>query len=114
MKNVFKSVNVGKLERFLNLYSTTDIKAGLDKVNALWAEYQEALPLGQGLEKTELQYGDEFVLLAGHLLLDLYQQHHQVSLMIQAISLLETALNKSIHNFQIKLLLVRMYTMMGK
>lgn len=113
VKNVHKSINIRKLERFLNLHPTSDVKAGVSLVNDLYKEYQDALPLGEGLEKTEMQYGDEFVILAGNILLDLYREHKQVTLLIQAISLLESALLKSIHNFQIKLLLVRMYTMIG-
>jgi N-terminal acetyltransferase B complex non-catalytic subunit len=113
VKNVHKNVNIRKLERFLNLHPQTDVKDGLTIVNDLWREYQDALPLGEGLEKTEMQYGDEFVILASHILLDLYREHKQVAILIQAISLLETALIKSIHNFQIKLILVRMYTMIG-
>lgn len=114
VKNVFKSVNIRKLQRFLNLHSRSNINESLAIVNDLWTEYQNALPLGEGLEKTEMQYGDEFVILASHILLDLYNEHGQVAFLIQSISLLEMALVKSIHNFQIKLILVRMYTMIGK
>jgi N-terminal acetyltransferase B complex non-catalytic subunit len=89
------------------------MKDGIAIVNDLWKEYQDALPLGKDLEKTEMQYGDEFIILASHILLDLYREHKQVTILIQAISLLEAALIKSIHNFQIKLILVRMYTMIG-
>ncbi|KAI8642749.1 N-acetyltransferase B complex non catalytic subunit-domain-containing protein [Parasitella parasitica] len=113
IKNVHKNVNIRKLERFLGLYATFDKKKALDTISELWNEYQETLPLGEGLETTEMQYGDEFVILASHILLDLYHQEHQASFLIQAICLLETALVKSIHNFQIKLVLIRMYAMIG-
>ncbi|CEP15697.1 hypothetical protein [Parasitella parasitica] len=113
IKNVHKNVNIRKLERFLGLYATFDKKQALATVSELWNEYQEALPLGEDLEKTEMQYGDEFVILASHVMLDLYRQEHQTSFLIQAICLLETALVKSIHNFQIKLVLVRLYAMIG-
>lgn len=97
----------------MGLHPSSDIKQGLTIVNELWMEYQDALPLGEGLEKTEMQYGDEFVILASHILLDLYTEHQESAFLIQAIALLEIALVKSIHNFQIKLILVRMYTMIG-
>ncbi|KAL9537039.1 hypothetical protein MBANPS3_012138 [Mucor bainieri] len=113
IKNVHKNVNIRKLEHFLGFHDVSDKKKALATVDELWNEYQEALPLGEGLEKTEMQYGDEFVILASHILLDLYHQEQKVSFLMQAICLLETALVKSIHNFQIKLVLVRMYTMMG-
>ncbi|KAG2237856.1 N-acetyltransferase B complex non catalytic subunit-domain-containing protein [Thamnidium elegans] len=113
VKNVYKNVNIRKLERFLNLHPQTDVTQALVLVNELWQQYQDALPLGEGLEKTEMQHGDEFVILASHILLDLYNHHKQAGILIQAISLLEIALTKSIHNFQIKLILVRMYIMLG-
>lgn len=114
VKNVYKNVNIRKLERFLNLHPQTDVTQALVLVNELWQQYQDTLPLGEGLEKTEMQHGDEFVILASHILLDLYNHHKQVGILMQAISLLEIALTKSIHNFQIKLILVRMYIMLGK
>ncbi|RCI04362.1 N-alpha-acetyltransferase 25, NatB auxiliary subunit [Rhizopus stolonifer] len=113
VKNVYKNINVRKIEHFLDLHPKTDIKEALGVVDELWKQYRDALPLGEGLEKTELQYGDEFVLLASHILLDLYCEHKQHSFVIQAICLLEDALVKSIYNFRIKLMLVRLYVLLG-
>lgn len=113
IKNIYKNANIRKLERFLNLNPISDIKQSLAIVDELWKQYQDALPLGKDLKKTEMQYGDEFVILAAYLLLDLHHEYKQTCFLIQAISLLENALVKSIHNFQIKLILVRMYTMIG-
>ncbi|KAI8880386.1 TPR-like protein, partial [Backusella circina FSU 941] len=111
IKNIYKNVNIRKIEWFLNLHAVSD--KSIDTVNELWAQYQEALPLGEGLEKTEMQYGDEFVILASHLLLDLYIQHKDTGYLIQAVTLLEMALEKSVYNFQIKLILVRLYVLLG-
>ncbi|KAG1155736.1 hypothetical protein G6F37_008270 [Rhizopus arrhizus] len=113
IKNVYKNINIRKIEHFLDLHPKTDVKKALDIVNELWQQYQDALPLGEGLEKTELQYGDEFVLVASHILLDLYREHKQHSFAIQSICLLESALAKSVYNFRIKLMLVRLYILLG-
>lgn len=113
VKNVYMNINIRKFERSLGLHQTSDIQQAHAMVNELWQQYQDALPLGKELEKTELQYGDEFVILASHILLDLYRQHEQSSVIIEAISLLEIALAKSIYNFRIKLMLVRLYLMIG-
>ncbi|KAI8048031.1 N-acetyltransferase B complex non catalytic subunit-domain-containing protein [Gilbertella persicaria] len=113
IRNVHKKANIRKMERFLGLHLAKDVEVAMLIVNDLVKLYQEALPLGEGLEKTEVQYGDEFVILAAHILLDLYYQHQQFVFLLQATALLEVALVKSVYNFQIKLLLVRMYTMMG-
>jgi N-terminal acetyltransferase B complex non-catalytic subunit len=69
--------------------------------------------IGEGLEKTEYQYGDDFVVLASHVLHDLYLEHRKPELLVQAVTLLEMALAKSIYNFQIKLILVRLYIVLG-
>ncbi|KAI8976468.1 N-acetyltransferase B complex non catalytic subunit-domain-containing protein [Pilobolus umbonatus] len=111
-KNVQKSANIRKVEYLLNLYPC-DTQSTLAIIHDLWLEYQEALPLGNDLEKTEMQYGDDFVILSAQLLVDLYNQYKQPSHLIQAASLLEIALGNSIHNFQIKLILVRIYAMLG-
>ncbi|KAI8979116.1 N-acetyltransferase B complex non catalytic subunit-domain-containing protein [Mycotypha africana] len=114
IKNVYKNVNIRKLEHVLGLHSIVNQEQALSLVTELWNEYQEALPLGEHLEKTEMQFGDEFVILASHVLLELYHQQNKYNAyLIQAITLLETALTKSIHNFQMKLILVRMYLMLG-
>ncbi|KAI9013783.1 N-acetyltransferase B complex non catalytic subunit-domain-containing protein [Phycomyces nitens] len=105
VKNIYKDTNIRKLERFLGLQSQLSLKEGIELVNGLWKAYEDALPLGNGLEKTEYQYGDEYVILASHILLDLYNEHKNTSLLIQAVSILETALLKSVSNFQIKLAL---------
>ncbi|KAI7864096.1 N-acetyltransferase B complex non catalytic subunit-domain-containing protein [Spinellus fusiger] len=113
IKSVFKRTNIRKLERFLDLQCDLTFEQGISLVNALWKTYQDTLPLGEGLEKTEYQYGDEHAILASHVLLDLYYQHKDISLLIQAVALLEIALAKSISNFHIKLTLARLYTMLG-
>ncbi|CAO3630245.1 unnamed protein product [Cunninghamella blakesleeana] len=113
IKNTYKQVTVYKIERFLDLLPRKDLEKGLTFANDLWKKYQDVLPLGEGLEKTEYQYGDEFVLLACHILFDLYLEHKNNSLLIHAATLLEIALGKSIYNFQIKLLLVRIYIELG-
>ncbi|ORX47178.1 hypothetical protein DM01DRAFT_1339199 [Hesseltinella vesiculosa] len=110
VKNVYRSINVHKLKRFLRSNVDQDQLAYVD---TLWQHYQEALPLGEDLEKTEFQYGDDFVLLAGHVLFSLFEKTNDWVHVLRAITLLEVALQKSIYNFQIKLLLVRLYLVLG-
>ncbi|CAO3632493.1 unnamed protein product [Cunninghamella echinulata] len=113
IKNTYKQVTIYKIERFLDLLPRKDLEKGLTYVDDLWKKYQDVLPLGEGLEKTEYQYGDEYVVLAGQMLFDLYLEFKNNTLLIQAATFLEMALEKSIYNFQIKLLLVRIYIELG-
>jgi hypothetical protein len=72
----------------------------------LLVEYINALPFGTKLEKTENQYGDEFLILAVHYLIDRAEYH-------TGILLLEYGLTKSEYNFQFKILLIRLYSKIG-
>ncbi|CAG8496188.1 3550_t:CDS:10 [Funneliformis mosseae] len=109
IQNVHKNINVNKLERYLGLLSDISESDAILYVNKLWRSYNDALQYGVELLDTENQYGDEFVILASHLLIDLYLKKGQNSFVLQAIFLLEMALCKSKYNYQFKLLLVRLY-----
>ncbi|KAL9649579.1 hypothetical protein ABK040_003256 [Willaertia magna] len=65
-------------------------------------KYMEALPLGKDLKETDYQYGDEFLLIACHYLIDKEE-------FIYSAILLEYALKKSKFNFHFKVLLIRVY-----
>jgi hypothetical protein len=106
------------------------------KVTELWAAYNNALPLGmvwvwnafaiyrqvnvsyhflgKTLEKTERQYGDDYVVLASHILLKIYRENEDMAFILHALVLLESALAKSIYNFQFKILLIRLYLIIGR
>ncbi|KAI7856841.1 N-acetyltransferase B complex non catalytic subunit-domain-containing protein [Circinella umbellata] len=109
IKTVYKNINIRKIERYLGLQSKLTLEQGIALTNELVKAYQDALPLGEGLEKTENQYGDDYVLLASHVLVDLYHEHKDPAVLIQAVCILEDALEKSIYNFHLKLTLVRLY-----
>ncbi|CAI2168039.1 4025_t:CDS:10 [Funneliformis geosporum] len=113
IQNVYKNINVNKLERYLGLLSDISESDAILYVNKLWRSYNDALQYGVELLDTENQYGDEFVILASHLLIDLYLKKGQNSFILQAIFLLEMASCKSKYNYQFKLLLIRLYQILG-
>ena len=96
------------------------------------------------MEETERQYGDDYVIMAAHLLIDLHketskkngiliifkrvvhtlcshincQRHDLVTLesyfpLLNATFMLEHALSASKHNYQMKLVLIRIYELLG-
>lgn len=69
---------------------------------------------GKTLEKTERQHGDDYVVLAAHVLLEKYREEKDIAFILHAIVLLESALSKSIYNFQFKMALIRLYLIIGK
>ncbi|KAG2173554.1 hypothetical protein INT44_007145 [Umbelopsis vinacea] len=113
IKNIQKDINVYKLEHYLNTSGAETEQDAVKKVTELWAAYNNALPLGKTLEKTERQYGDDYVVLASHILLKKYRETKDMAFILHALVLLESALAKSIYNFQFKMLLIRLYLIIG-
>lgn len=113
-----------KTLRFLGFYDD-EAKfpvAELEKlVQALVNEYEATnwLNVGSTGGQREVQNTDNLLLLAAHFLIDAYQRapgdhaHGRRELLVQAAALLEYGLEKSAYNFQMKLLLSRVYGYLG-
>ena len=82
-------------------------------VNELLVRYQEGLPLGDSLPDTDLQIVDPYALLAANLLIDEYDATSSEETLLQAAAVLATALSNSQHNIQARLLLVKVYGLLG-
>ncbi|RLN63484.1 hypothetical protein BBP00_00004137 [Phytophthora kernoviae] len=108
-----------KTLRFLGYYENVDLYAveDLEKlVKELEDEYEATSWLNDGGAggQREVQHTDDLLLLATHFLLDVYQQSsgHR-GYLERAAALLEYGLEKSAYNFQMKLLLSRIYGYLG-
>lgn len=111
LRKVRERINVAKLHRYCELTSRTDLGAALSNAAKYTQEYADALPLGRGLEDTETQHGNPFVLLAAHWLID--AAAHDQKHLIQAVVILEHAIRRSRADYQLKLLLIRLYRLLG-
>lgn len=71
--------------------------------------------LGKDLVTTEVQLGDDFIIIATHALYDCFLKSGKKNLHFiwQAVALVEDALRRSQFNFQFKLLLIRFYMHLG-
>jgi len=76
--------------------------------------YFEALPLGANLPSAELQPADDLALLAGNALVNLWTLTHQDAHLLTAVYLLEFGLTKSKQSFLMRLMLIRIYRILGK
>ncbi|CAG8462303.1 9345_t:CDS:10 [Ambispora gerdemannii] len=113
IKTIYKQINLHKIERYLGFTANFDSEKTINYVNKLWKLYQDSLQYGADLVETENQFGDEFVILCCHALIDEYKKKGNYTFVIQAVLLLEAALLKSKHNFQLQLLLIRLYQILG-
>nr|XP_048677565.1 N-alpha-acetyltransferase 25, NatB auxiliary subunit isoform X2 [Caretta caretta] len=104
---------VVQLTRLLGLYHTIDKKQKLSVVRELMLRYQHGLEFGKSCLKTELQFSDYYCLLAVHLLLDMWLEAGEEMAVWQSLTLLEEGLTHSPSNAQFKLLLIRIYCVLG-
>ncbi|XP_044296621.1 N-alpha-acetyltransferase 25, NatB auxiliary subunit isoform X1 [Varanus komodoensis] len=104
---------VVQLTRLLGLYHAMDKPQKLDVVRDLMLRYRQGLDFGKSCLKTELQFSDYYCVLAVHLLLDIWLEAGDESAAWQCLALLEEGLVHSPSNAQFKLLLIRIYCMLG-
>lgn len=109
-----------KTLRFLGFYDNKTITDLESLVKDLVSEYQSSNWLNAGSKggQREVQPTDDLLLLAAHFLLDIYQRevsagHARRELLLQTAGLLEFGLDRSAYNFQMKLLLSRVYGYLG-
>ncbi|XP_014770080.1 N-alpha-acetyltransferase 25, NatB auxiliary subunit [Octopus bimaculoides] len=102
-----------RLERSLGNYEHMPTEDRMSQVKDLLKFYKHGLTLGKDLLATDIQYADTYLLLAMHLLLDIYNQTGDTGVLWQIIAQLEKGLKNSPSNFQIKLLLIRLYCTVG-
>jgi len=106
-------INVLKLQRFSLPQSDIAIESEKSRLDTYLAHYFSALPLGSALPATELQYADDLALLASNALVNLWKLTQDTLYLFNLVYLLEFALTKSKQAFLARLLLIRVYRILG-
>lgn len=117
MTGVYRAIALSQLKRFCSLDvdrtqdESTVTTALKERATQLYSLYQHSLQLSSGsLEPTERGVGDPLLVLVCHTLYEVFERTQQRGHLVDAICVLERALaHDSKHNFQFKLLLVRLY-----
>ncbi|KAI0810968.1 N-acetyltransferase B complex non catalytic subunit-domain-containing protein [Irpex lacteus] len=110
-----RSINAFKLLRYITPASSLTV----DSESALAKQYVEAyfagLKFGAGLPETERQPADDFAILAGQTFVSLWTLTGQKELkyLYNAAALLDFAVNKSKDSYHAKLMLIRIYLLLG-
>ncbi|THH26464.1 hypothetical protein EUX98_g7719 [Antrodiella citrinella] len=111
--DVQRGLNVLKLIRW-NL-STSELTSESESARA--AEYVqtylECLPYGKSLPDTALQPADDLAILAGHALVSAWSHSKDESHLYSAVAILEYASGVSKQSYRIRLLLIRIYHLLG-
>jgi N-terminal acetyltransferase B complex non-catalytic subunit len=94
--------------------SELSVTAESDRVSLYTKYFLDGLQLGLNLPSTELQYADDLALLAGNALVNLWKLTSDESYLLNTAALLEFALTKSKQSFQARLILIRVYRLLGE
>ncbi|KND04408.1 uncharacterized protein SPPG_00138 [Spizellomyces punctatus DAOM BR117] len=110
--DVRRSMNVEKIRSYcMPLPSEEKMHA---TVSTYVKAYKDTISLGEQFDERELQPGDDYLLLAVHILIQLYSRDRdRKNYLAEAVAVLEYGLQRSKFNFQIKLLLIRLYFELG-
>ena len=98
---------------FANGNTDAAVEDTLAVVNELLTRYAETLPAGTDLKETELQHADPYGLLAAQYLVGLHKKTSDAVYIRRAAVVLEKLLVPSKYNAQARLLLVKLYCLLG-
>ncbi|KAJ6596969.1 actin cytoskeleton organization protein [Mycena vulgaris] len=106
-------INSHKLLRQNLALDDLNISAESDRATLYTQQYLEGLKLGASLPMTELQPADDLAILAGNVFVHLWKMSNDEKFLHNAVALLEFALTKSKQSFQTRLMLIRIYRLLG-
>lgn len=114
VKSVFTCLSYLTMQRHLgqqDTLSSGDLNKLADELDVM---YQNVLAnYGKDLPSTTFQYADDFAILAAHIRYQALQKQNDKAGVVKIVSLLKSALANSPSNFQIKLLLLNLYSQLG-
>ena len=83
------------------------------RVSLYIQQYLDGLKLGTNLPSTELQIADDLAILSGNVFVNLWKLTSDEQYLLKAVTLLEFALTRSKQSFQTRLILIRLYRLLG-
>ncbi|XP_006821637.1 N-alpha-acetyltransferase 25, NatB auxiliary subunit-like [Saccoglossus kowalevskii] len=112
-KHLQRHVSFLQISRFLGKHESlsSDEKISLSK--ELLKRYHDGLKFGADLLSTDLLPSDMYCLFAAHLLLDVWKQAGDDGMLWRVIPILEKGRSNSPANHHFKLLLIRLYCIVG-
>lgn len=113
MGDLQRLINVRKLERYILLDLEITVESETARGLKYLEDYLEGLALGGDLPATELQPADDLVLLAANAFVMVWTLNHSEDALYQAVTILEYGLSKSRMSFQMRIMLLRIYRILG-
>lgn len=113
-KDLQRTINVLKLLRHNLSEVQVSEESEIARADKCLELYLGGLKLGKDLPKTELQPADDLIILYAHTLVNAWKISNDELHLYKAVVALEVALTYSQQAYQIRLILVRIYHLLGK
>lgn len=114
IKSIYTCLSYWQAHSYFGKQAAMSKQALADLAVELESMFLEALNFGKDLLSTGFQYADEFIIMAVHVRYDLYKNFNETSNnLMQLIVNLKQALVYSPSNYQLKLLLLNLYSHLG-
>jgi N-terminal acetyltransferase B complex non-catalytic subunit len=108
------TINIHKLLRHNLSESELSVEQETARAEQYMKHYLAGLPFGKELPDTELQAVDDLAVLAGDVYVGLWASTQDIAYLQNAVAFLEFASSKSKQSYVIRLLLIRIYRLLGK
>lgn len=112
-KQMQRHLGYVQLSRYFGMHDKLSISERLNLVDELLQRYQHGTQFGAGLLSTDTKPNDGYSILVAHILIDVWRETGDDKILNQVIVILEGALRNSPSNYQVKLLLIKLYNNIG-
>ncbi|GFQ65135.1 n-alpha-acetyltransferase 25, NatB auxiliary subunit [Trichonephila clavata] len=113
VKQMNRHLCYSRLHHYYGCHLDWDTTQQLTYARELIERYHHALQFGTNLLTTEFQPADNYCLLAAHMLISIWEKTGDERFIGQVLVVLENGLKSSPSNYQIKLLLMKVYNIIG-
>jgi N-terminal acetyltransferase B complex non-catalytic subunit len=111
--DLHRLINAYKMARHVLPISDITVEAESERTTLYTKHYLAGLKLGLNLPSSELQPADDLAILAGTSYVLLWKLTNDEIYLFRAVTLLEFSLTKSPQSFQMRVILIRLYHLMG-
>ncbi|XP_062615343.1 N-alpha-acetyltransferase 25, NatB auxiliary subunit-like [Saccostrea cucullata] len=113
MKVMQRHLTILQLARYLGILDTKTSEEKLALSRECIQRYHHGLEFGKDLLITDIQFSDNFLLMAAYLLVEVWEETKDQHYLIEAIVQLQRGSKNCPANFQFKVLLIHLFSLLG-